>query len=407
MSLLYEKNTRSFFVGILLLTLIMGLSGMLQFKKQERDICEMIAAHDTAMISSLLEQGFGENMIVEAVTSTDLTERGAELAGKLGITDDAEVWFFPYVNELQDRMSTEEIVRVGLFAAVFIAMTVIFLRKRDNLYNTAADTVSRYIEGDFSKLLPQADNGAVYRKKKKINTMATALKAGLETENNTKVFLKNTISDISHQLKTPLAALSMYNEIIQEEPDNIETVKTFSEKSLAAVGRMESLIKTLLKLTRLDAGGIEFHKDMYAIGEIISGACEELTDRAKMEQKEIKITGNVKDMIKCDIEWTREAVGNIVKNALDHTTEGGIVSISWEKTPLMFRISIADDGRGIADEDIYHIFKRFYRSKNALDTHGAGLGLPLAKSIAEGQGGTIAVKSREGEGTVFTLSFPL
>ena len=107
----------------------------------------------------------------------------------------------------------------------------------------------------------------------------------------------------------------------------------------------------------------------------------------------------------CDMEWTGEAIGNIVKNALDHTQAGGIVRITWERTPAMFRIFISDNGNGIVPEDIYHIFKRFYRSKHSLDTQGIGLGLPLAKSIIEGQNGVISVQSEVGKGTLFTLSF--
>ena len=95
-----------------------------------------------------------------------------------------------------------------------------------------------------------------------------------------------------------------------------------------------------------------------------------------------------------------------MKNALDHTRAGGIILIAWESTPVMLRISISDNGDGIAPEDIHHIFKRFYRSKHSLDTQGVGLGLPLAKSIVEGQGGTISVRSEVGSGTTFTCCFP-
>ena len=237
--------------------------------------------------------------------------------------------------------------------------------------------------------------------------MATALKSKQENENITKVFLKNTVSDISHQLKTPLAALSMYNEIIQNEPYNGETVNIFAQKSVIAIDRIEHLIRNLLKLTRLDAGGIEFHKADYTMGEVVAQSVRELTDRAENEHKSIKITGDEYDIINCDIEWTREAIGNIVKNALDHTAKGAIISISWERTALMFRISISDNGIGIADEDVHHIFKRFYRSKNSLDTQGIGLGLSLAKSIVEGQDGTITVQSQRNIGTTFVLSFPI
>lgn len=107
----------------------------------------------------------------------------------------------------------------------------------------------------------------------------------------------------------------------------------------------------------------------------------------------------------CDMDWTSEAIGNLVKNALDHTEPGRTIHITWEKSPTMLRIFVSDNGNGIAPEDIHHIFKRFYRSKHSLDTPGIGLGLPLAKSIIEGQGGLISVQSDLNKGTTFTISF--
>lgn len=134
-------------------------------------------------------------------------------------------------------------------------------------------------------------------------------------------------------------------------------------------------------------------------------AINELTTRADNEKKEIVINGDLEQMLYCDIEWTGEAIGNIVKNALDHTDAGGKITISCERTPTMIRIFITDNGHGIAGEDIHHIFKRFYRSKNTSDSQGIGLGLPLAKAIVEGQGGILSVQSERLQGTTFTLSF--
>ena len=220
-----------------------------------------------------------------------------------------------------------------------------------------------------------------------------------------KEFLKDTISDISHQLKTPLAALAMYQEIVENEPDNAETVRQFVAKMGISLKRMEQLILSMLKITRLDTGNIVFEKNKCRVSELISHSINELTTRAKNENKEIQIEGDDEQQLICDMEWTGEAIGNIVKNALDHTQAGGIVRITWDSTPAMFRIFISDNGNGIAPEDIHHIFKRFYRSKHSLDTQGIGLGLPLAKSIIKGQGGIISVQSEVGNGTTFTLSF--
>ena len=107
----------------------------------------------------------------------------------------------------------------------------------------------------------------------------------------------------------------------------------------------------------------------------------------------------------CDALWVSEAVGNIVKNALEHTAEGGHITVRWEQTPLLTQIVVEDNGKGIHPEDLYNIFKRFYRSRFSQDVHGIGLGLPLAKTIVESHGGTISVTSKIDVGTTFTLNF--
>ena len=133
--------------------------------------------------------------------------------------------------------------------------------------------------------------------------------------------------------------------------------------------------------------------------------------RARKEEKQLLMEGDDSCRLFCDPEWTGEAVGNLVKNALDHTAAGGCIQVRWELSPAMLRISVEDDGEGIAPEDIHHIFKRFYRSRQsapaAADRQGIGLGLPLAKAIVEGQGGILSVQSQPGQGACFSMAFPV
>lgn len=218
-------------------------------------------------------------------------------------------------------------------------------------------------------------------------------------------YLTDMLSNISHQLKTPLAAMILYQEILSDEPEHPDTVREFSMKMGTALKRMERLILSMLKITRLDTGNITFERRICSVSELISHSVRDLLERARQEEKEIRITGNPDLTLNCDLAWTSEAIGNLVKNALDHTRKGGLIRVSWEQTPAVLQLVISDDGSGIAPEDIHHIFKRFYRSKNSLDTEGIGLGLPLAKSILEGQGGLISCQSDPGRGTSFILSF--
>ena len=397
-----EKRQRRLLFTILLLFALLLLTIFLLQGLQERKIQQQMLNHDNAVITALLTEGMPEDICARAVTAGRTSPEGTALLYKLGIIS---------VSQSHDSFFTASVFP-ALFAVLFFGSIIFFvlfhfLMKREILYQEASQTITSYTGGDFSHLLPQSENGGLYHLFDKINTMATALQSGQETEKETKTFLKNTVSDISHQLKTPLAALSMYNEIIREEPDNTTAVQTFSEKSLNAVARMEHLIKTLLKLTRLDAGGIEFHMEYHPAEAVIREAIEALTTRAVREHKELSLRGDEETTLYCDKEWTREAIENIVKNALDHTDAGEQIRISWENSPAMTRLTVTDDGAGISEEDIHHIFKRFYRSPDSSDAQGVGLGLPLAKSIMDGQGGFLAVESQKGTGTSFILSFPL
>lgn len=288
---------------------------------------------------------------------------------------------------------------------LLLAGTLLFLRRRSRLYREAADIVRQYMDGDFSRHLPQNQEGDLYQLFSQVEQLATMLQSRGEAEHRTKEFLKSTISDISHQLKTPLSAMMLYQEILAGEPDNPETVREFSEKMGLSLQRMEQLIQSMLKITRLDSGSIAFAMEKTPAAELVRRAVRDLQTRAAREGKTIQTAGDEGDCLVCDPEWTGEALGNLVKNALDHTGPGGLIRISWSRTPAMLQIQVADNGSGIAPEDLHHIFKRFYRSRRTLDTPGVGLGLPLAKSIVEGQGGVITVQSVPGEGTAFTVSF--
>ncbi len=256
-----------------------------------------------------------------------------------------------------------------------------------------------------SSHLPQTQEGAIYRLFASIEELSALLRAKSENERKTKEFLKNTISDISHQLKTPLAALFMYQEIMENEPDQADVIREFTKKTGISLKRMDQLIQTMLKITRIDAGNVLFIKERCPVAELISRSLTELSTRAGKEHKSLLYEASDETLL-CDPVWTGEAIANLVKNALDHTNDGGVIQITCKSSPTSVNITVTDNGNGIAQEDIYHIFKRFYRSKNSKDTQGVGLGLPLAKSIAEGQGGTISVHSVPQEGTSFTLSFP-
>lgn len=405
MNLCRDKQVRNFCIFLLFFGLLLFLSGMGLLDIQTKAVQNLFLSHDRAVVTFLLEQGVSKDVIAKAITNTEGSKEGTDLLSSIGVTEHTEIRFLPFIAELQWTTGYFMLFTGVFLSALLFGGTFVFFRKRERLYEQAAQVITRFTEGDFSRHMPQMNEGTICRLFATVDQLATILQSKNEAGLKAKEFLKNTISDISHQLKTPLAALTMYHEIISDEPDNLDTVKEYSERTGLALKRMEQLIQSMLKITRLDAESITFEKNCCHISELISQAISELTTRAAGEGKEILLDGSPEENVICDKQWTSEAIENIVKNALDHMDRGGEIHISWEHTPAMIRIFISDNGAGIAPEDLHHIFKRFYRSKKSLDTQGVGLGLSLTKSIIEGQGGIISVQSTLNEGTTFVLSF--
>jgi len=190
----------------------------------------------------------------------------------------------------------------------------------------------------------------------------------------------------------------------QSETENLPDLKEFTVLSEQELDRIESLVQNLLKITRLDAGTIILERNFENVSDIMHDIEQHFAYRAKQEEKELILSGDDDIMLFCDREWMMEAVSNLVKNAFDHTDAGKRICVEWKQMSDMLQIVVKDNGYGIHAEDIYHIFKRFYRSRFSKDTPGLGLGLPLSKTIVELHGGNIKVDSVLGKGSAFIIN---
>lgn len=295
-------------------------------------------------------------------------------------------------------------------SAICMAIAVLILcyryfYRQNTIIEYASSQMVNYSLGNHDARIECDDEGELNKLFHEINSLASILNAHAENELRSKEFLKNTISDISHQLKTPLAALNIYNGIMQDDTTDLSEIKKFTDLSEKELDRIETLVQNLLKLTKLDAGTITADKKQENIYEILKDIKNRFSFRAKKENKQIILTGDASAALLCDRVWLTEAIENIVKNAVDHTVSGDKIDISCKILSSVIQIIIKDNGSGIHPEDLHHIFKRFYRSRFSKDTQGIGLGLPLAKSIIEAHNGTIEVDSELKRGTVFTLNF--
>ncbi len=232
------------------------------------------------------------------------------------------------------------------------------------------------------------------------------LKESKNKELNEKIFLRDIISDISHQLKTPLASLNVFVDLLLEDKIADETKKKqVLQEAENQLNRMEWMVLSMLKLARIEAGAIQFEKREIPLYPLLSQATESVQFLAQERKQSLSIHCDKEVMLVCDGEWLTEAMINLLKNASDYSGEGKPIQLEVEDTKVYTRIYVKDEGVGIAEENIPHIFKRFYRVHQEVNPNSVGIGLSLAKSIVEGMDGKIRVKSEEGEYTWFILTF--
>ena len=293
----------------------------------------------------------------------------------------------------------------GMTAALGIAVHRLRLQKRR--MEDASRQIADYILDRRKGGIECNEEGVMFRLFHEVNSLVTIADAHVESERQAKEFLRRTISDISHQLKTPIAALDIYNDILRQEAANTETVQEFVDLSEQELDRMETLVQSLLKMAQLDVGVITLEQSPENLSELLEQIKGQYSFRVKQEGKELILEGDEQDILLCDRTWLTEAIGNLVKNALDHTAQGDRIHIQWQQSPCLTQITVEDSGSGIHPEDLYHIFKRFYRSRFSQDPQGVGRGLPLAKSIIEAHQGSIEVHSELGQGTAFTINLPI
>lgn len=343
-------------------------------------------------------------LITKAAPVQEL-QHGKLLLREYGLSGEVEGRIFPHLNRIIWRNYT---VLAGIFllmAGVFLALNYFqhaFFYERIRRITVAA---RKLIEGDYDIAIHEDREGDLAKLANAFNSMGNIIRSHLTELKREKEFLVDLMSDISHQLKTPLSSLIVYNDIMLNKELLPEQRAAFLEKKHDQLERMKWLIYSILKLARLDARSIEFHKEMQSLNETVQNAIDALESKAAQGGVQISFAASEEVCFQHDREWLEEALINIIKNGIEHTPRGGQISVGVTENPLYQRITITDTGEGIRAEDLPNIFKRFYKSPTSPKSESLGIGLALARSIVEAHGGVIEVKSQVGVGTAFVLTF--
>lgn len=290
---------------------------------------------------------------------------------------------------------------LALGIILIIIFTVVTKRRYKNL-NDLNDYLSLVCKGIYDMNIDDNTEGELSILKNNLYKVITLLQSQNEYLKNDKLYLADSIADISHQLKTPLTSMMVMCELLENE-ENPDKRQEFVSVINNQLSKMKWLITNILKISKLDADATEFKRDEVSMLSVLDDSLKPFALTAEL--KNIAIQNGANDFVfNGDESWTVEAVSNIVKNCLEHTNDGGKIIIASDSTNLYNKLTISDNGCGIAEEDLPHIFERFYHGKNS-SKDSVGIGLALAKTVFEKENASVSVESEQGRGSVFEIRF--
>lgn len=291
---------------------------------------------------------------------------------------------------------------VAIISAFLILIHYISTYKRYNRISDLATDINKLLHGDNAISLENYSEGELGILHSEIYKMTVRLREQQQKLMNDKVYLADSIADISHQIRTPLTSINLLVQFLSEPNLSDERRQQLTHELYGLLSRIDWLITTLLKISKLDAGTVQFKEEKVSMETLIKKACSTLLVPIELRGQELIIHADGE--FNGDISWTCEAIGNIVKNCMEHTPEGGKIEIEATENALYTEILIKDNGTGIAKEDMPHIFERFYKGKDS-DDKSFGVGLALSRMIITSQKGTVKAENRKPSGAMFFIRF--
>lgn len=400
------KKSSASFIFVMTIFLVCNFIIMIVHNEKLKDDYIKVFASVTAKIVETdpkLEKEIVPLLVREVTPQEE--EKGRGILRQYGLSETLDTSLFPYIKGSFKSMELS-IISIGLILTVILfILNYLQYGYFYELMRNFSSAAKRIVEGDYNLKLSEEKEGDLSKFTSSFNSMGEVIRGNIYALNKEKSFLVNLLSDISHQLKTPLSTMILYNDILLNKNLTKEQEIDFLKNNENQLNRMRWLILNLLKLAKIDANAIELEIENQNLNETIEDVLENIESKA-LESK-VKVEFIQRDIIylKHDRLWLQEALINIVKNGIEHSGEGGRVSVNVEDNPIYTRIVIANTGEAIPEEELPHIFKRFYKGKKSAKSDSIGIGLALAKAIIERHGGYIEVYSKATEETKFIITF--
>lgn len=387
-------------VFILICIVIFWIILNYQNKKYQLAVNESISGIIDEVLKKYPETS--EEEIVKIINGSSIKEH-SEILKKYGYTTD-----MAYLKNLEDNMNNSikiDVLLITLFGVLGIAIILIYSQQQNKKIKDIHTYLQQLNNRNYDLKIEENGEDELSKLRNELYKTTVLLKESAKNSEQEKVNLSNSLADISHQLKTPLTSIRILLDNIYENPNMDEKTKSdFLEEISKQIDWISSLVISLLKLAKFDAGSIIMNDKNINVKELINDVISNLD--VMIELKNIDVVQEIEENITFigDYKWQVEALTNIIKNAIEHSKENSKIYIKVENTTVFLKITIQDEGEGIDKQDLKHIFERFYKSKNSSE-ESIGIGLALAKTIIEKENGYVRADSVKGKGTIFEVKY--
>lgn len=399
---LKEKNKILIFglCYIIIAIFVFLMLSQIQYEKYTNQMNIVIAE----IVDKIVEKypDIEEEEIIKILNGTEQSKKKYILE-KYGYTQNTVA-----IEEISKERSSFIKIDIAIIIAGGIAVTIVILsynKKREEKISDINSYIGKVNRGNYELKIEENGEDELTKLRNELYKTTVLLRETAENSEKEKTNLSNSLTDISHQLKTPLTSIRIMIDNIQNNPDMDEKTRNeFIEDISKQIDWISSLVISLLKLAKFDAGSIVMRDEEINVKKLIQNIIANLA--ILIDIKDIKIEENISEQITlfADYNWQLEALTNIIKNCVEHSFDGGKIKIEAESNSVFTKIIIADEGEGIENKDLNRIFERFYKSAKSSE-NSIGIGLALAKTIIEKERGYIKVESEVGKGTKFEIKY--